>query len=106
MQAFFAAGDSLGTAFPSSHCAASVAAALLVRRHFGNRAGVVAGVWAGMIVMSTIYTNNHYGIDALAGVLLALTTVGLVLRWRGQRGDEHRNREQTRGILNNEGGWS
>jgi membrane-associated phospholipid phosphatase len=74
MQALFAAGDSLGTAFPSSHCAASVASAILVRRHFGAAAGGWAGLWAGFIVVSTVYTNNHYFIDAVAGVALAFIT--------------------------------
>ena len=76
INAFFEAGDSLGTAFPSSHCAGSVASALLVRRHFG-RAGRLALVWAGFIVVSTVYTNNHYAIDAVAGVATAMLTVKL-----------------------------
>jgi membrane-associated phospholipid phosphatase len=70
INAFFAAGDSLGTAFPSSHCAASVAAAVLVGRHFDRTTGRLALTWAGFIVISTIYTNNHYAVDALAGVTL------------------------------------
>lgn len=74
---FFAAGDSLGTAFPSSHCAASVTAALLVGRHFGRIAGRLALVWAGFIVISTIYTNNHYAVDAVAGVGLAVLVQAL-----------------------------
>ena len=85
MHGLFAAGDSLGTAFPSSHCAASVAAALLVFRHFGSRAGRVAGVWAGMIVVSTVYTGNHYALDALAGVALAYLTAFFVRAWSADR---------------------
>jgi membrane-associated phospholipid phosphatase len=76
---FFAAGDSPGTAFPSSHCAASVAAALLVGRHFGRIAGRLALAWAGFIVISTIYTNNHYAVDAVAGVGLAVLVQTLVI---------------------------
>ena len=83
---FFAAGDSLGTAFPSSHCAASVAAALLVGRHFGRTAGRLALTWAGFIVISTIYTNNHYAGDAVAGVGLAILIQTVVLsKTRGSR---------------------
>lgn len=78
IEAFFAAGDSLGTAFPSSHCAGSVATALLVTWFFGSRRGRVAAAWAALIVLSTIYTNNHYTIDAAAGTALALAAVGLV----------------------------
>ena len=78
INAFFEAGDSLGTAFPSSHCAGSVAAALLVRRHFSRTTGLIASVWAGFIVVSTVYTNNHYAIDAVAGVATAVMTQKLV----------------------------
>lgn len=82
INAFFAAGDSLGTAFPSSHCAASVTAAILVRRHFGPGPGRLATVWAALIVISTIYTNNHYLVDAVAGVATSLVTSKLVeLHW-------------------------
>jgi membrane-associated phospholipid phosphatase len=72
INAFFESGDSLGTAFPSSHCAGSVASALLVRRHFGPATGRLALSWAGFIVVSTVYTNNHYTIDAVAGVAIAV----------------------------------
>ena len=78
INAFFEAGDSLGTAFPSSHCAGSVAAALLVRRHFSRTTGLIASIWAGFIVVSTVYTNNHYAIDAVAGVATAVMTQKLV----------------------------
>lgn len=81
INAFFEAGDSLGTAFPSSHCAGSVAAALLVRRHFSRTTGLIASVWAGFIVVSTIYTNNHYAIDAVAGVATAVVTQKLVAQY-------------------------
>jgi len=72
INAFFEAGDSLGTAFPSSHCAGSVASALLVRRHFGRTTGRFALGWAAFIVVSTVYTNNHYAVDAVAGVAIAV----------------------------------
>lgn len=72
IQAFFENGDSPGTAFPSSHCAGSVAAALLVHRNFGRASGRLALIWAGLIVISTVYTNNHYAIDAVAGVAVAI----------------------------------
>jgi len=81
INAFFEAGDSLGTAFPSSHCAGSVAAALLVRRHFSRAVGWVASIWAGFIVVSTVYTNNHYAIDAVAGVATAVLVQKLVSRY-------------------------
>ena len=66
------AGDSLGTAFPSSHCAGAFAAALAAGELFSRRTRAVLLVWAGLIAISTIHTGNHYGIDAVAGVLVAL----------------------------------
>jgi len=106
MEALFAAGDSLGTAFPSSHCAASVAAALLVRRHFGPLAGGVSGIWAGLIVMSTVYTNNHYAIDAVAGVVVAVVIGYAVQKWLGDRRAAHASCGGTPGTLNHEEVWS
>ncbi len=79
INAFFEAGDSLGTAFPSSHCAGSVASALLVRENFGRATGRFALGWAGFIVLSTVYTNNHYAIDAVAGVALAVLILKVVI---------------------------
>jgi membrane-associated phospholipid phosphatase len=72
MEAFFAAGDSLGTAFPSSHCAASLAAALSARAFLGPKTSGVLLVWALMIAVATVYTNNHYAIDGITGLGLAL----------------------------------
>ncbi len=72
MEALFRTGDSVGTAFPSSHCAGAVAAALLSRGHFRPRTAHLMALWAGLIVVATIHTNNHYAIDSLAGCLLAL----------------------------------
>lgn len=106
MHGLFAAGDSLGTAFPSSHCAASVAAALLVFRHFGSRAGRVAGVWAGMIVVSTVYTGNHYALDALAGVALAYLAAFFVRAWSSDRLPALANQSIGSSLWKREGGRS
>ncbi|MEN8005929.1 MAG: phosphatase PAP2 family protein [Candidatus Krumholzibacteriota bacterium] len=84
INAFFEAGDSLGTAFPSSHCAGSVAAGLLVHRHFSRTTGLVCLTWAGFIVVSTVYTNNHYAIDAVAGVAVALMAWKLTSLYGGR----------------------
>jgi len=65
-------GDSHGTAFPSSHCAAALAAALAAtfRSSRWARTGMV--VWALLIAVATVYTGNHYTLDSAAGVVLAL----------------------------------
>lgn len=67
-----AAGDSPGTAFPSSHCAASVASACLAWRAGARRLAAWLAAWAAAVVLSTIYTGNHYALDALAGSAWAL----------------------------------
>jgi membrane-associated phospholipid phosphatase len=72
-------GDASGTAFPSSHVAASLAGAIAAWRHCRTRlmAWVIALV-AALIMLSTVYTGNHYPVDVVAGIataLLAHTTV-------------------------------
>jgi membrane-associated phospholipid phosphatase len=67
-----ALGDSPGTAFPSSHCAGAWAAALAATTAAAPpvRAALIA--WAALITVSTVHTGNHYGLDAVAGVAVAL----------------------------------
>lgn len=78
------AGDSLGTAFPSSHVAGSVTIALVARAWLSPRlAGLITAEAVG-VVFATVYTQNHYAIDALAGIAWAvmLQTLGVpFLRW-------------------------
>jgi membrane-associated phospholipid phosphatase len=64
-------GSSRGTAFPSSHVAASVVAALCALQH-QRRLGVVAAVVAGGLTIATVYGGFHYAVDALAGLLLGV----------------------------------
>jgi membrane-associated phospholipid phosphatase len=65
-------GDSPGTAFPSSHVAGILTVAIAARatgnRLFGN---VMTALGAGVSV-ATVYTQNHYLLDALAGAVLAV----------------------------------
>lgn len=65
--------DSAGTAFPSSHAAGIVTAAVIARGS-GRRwlAYGMAAIAVGVTV-STVYTQNHYLLDAVAGVLLAFS---------------------------------
>lgn len=67
-----ALGDSPGTAFPSSHCAAVVTMAWFAWVWFHRRTAVLMTLTATAVVLSTIYTQNHYAIDSLAGVLVAV----------------------------------
>jgi membrane-associated phospholipid phosphatase len=65
------AGDSLGTAFPSSHVAGMTALAIAGYRWFRPKTNaVLTGLAVGMTV-STVYVQHHFAIDALAGVALA-----------------------------------
>jgi len=67
-----AAGDSPGTAFPSSHCAASISVACAAWRVGARRLAPWLAAWAAAIVLSTVYTGNHYALDAAAGTAWAL----------------------------------
>ena len=63
------AGSSRGTAFPSSHVAASVVATLCALT-FQRRLGVVVAVLTLGLALGTVYGGFHYGVDALAGALV------------------------------------
>ena len=62
-------GDSLGTAFPSSHVAGAVTMAWMAWRWLGRRWGLVLGAAALWVALATVYTRNHYLIDAVIGAL-------------------------------------
>ncbi len=65
--------------FPSLHVAYSFVSALTCFRvHRG--VGVVAGLWAALIGVSTLYTKQHYVVDVIAGVLAAYGAYWLFLR--------------------------
>jgi membrane-associated phospholipid phosphatase len=62
-------GSSRGTAFPSSHVAASVVSALCALR-FQRGVGVVVAVVTTALTVATVYGGFHYAVDALVGVML------------------------------------
>lgn len=66
------AGDSMGTAFPSSHVVGAVVIALLAWRWFSRPVAAAFALEAVGVVMATVYTQNHFAIDVVAGVLLAV----------------------------------
>ncbi len=72
MAAYTRLGDSLGTAFPSFHVAAAVVIACGAWRWW--RPAVAAPVTAAALglALSSVYTQHHYAVDAVAGALLAL----------------------------------
>jgi organic radical activating enzyme len=72
-------GDPRGSAFPSYHVAAAVVTACVAWRWWRPAvAWTVTAVGAGLSV-STVYTQNHYVLDAVAGAALALGLEALVL---------------------------
>lgn len=62
-------GSSRGTAFPSSHVAASVVASLCALR-FDRRIGVPVAIATALLTVATVYGGFHYAVDALVGVIL------------------------------------
>lgn len=62
-------GSSRGTAFPSSHVAASVVSALCALRH-QRSLGIAVTVATAALTLATVYGGFHYAVDALVGVIL------------------------------------
>jgi len=64
-----ASGSSYGAAFPSSHVAASVAAALAAYR--GSRTlGLALAIPTILLTVGVVYCQMHYAVDALAGLVV------------------------------------
>jgi membrane-associated phospholipid phosphatase len=79
-----ATGSSYGAAFPSSHVAAALAATLAAARS-SRRLGMVLLIPTMLMTVGVVYCQMHYGVDALAGLMVGLTvtyTVGRGERWR------------------------
>lgn len=77
-----AAGSSRGTAFPSSHVAASVVASLCALR-FQRPFGVVISALTVGLALATVYGGFHYAVDALVGGIVGLAAWGLAnALWR------------------------
>jgi membrane-associated phospholipid phosphatase len=64
-------GSALGCSFPSSHVAASTTMALLGFRWLSRTSAWLLTLGALGVVVSTVYTQNHYAIDSLAGIIWA-----------------------------------
>jgi membrane-associated phospholipid phosphatase len=63
-------GSSKGTAFPSSHVAATVSAWLATGRE-SKRVFWIMAPFAVSLTLGTVYGRFHYGIDATVGLLVA-----------------------------------
>jgi len=63
-------GSAIGTAFPSSHVAATVAV-VATTWSASRRVFAVTVLPAALLVVATVYCQMHYGVDALAGLAVA-----------------------------------
>jgi membrane-associated phospholipid phosphatase len=71
------AGSAMGTAFPSSHVAATMAATAALWTEWRAAFWVVL-VPAVLLAVSTVYCQMHYVMDATAGLAVAATTVAVI----------------------------
>jgi len=78
--AALAQGSSYGAAFPSSHVAATVAATMgawVASRPLG----MVLAVPTALLTVGVVYTQMHYVVDSVAGVLIGIVVPLLVARY-------------------------
>jgi membrane-associated phospholipid phosphatase len=68
-----AAGSSYGAAFPSSHVAATVAAAIAARRG-SPKLGLAMAIPTFLLIVGVVYCQMHYGVDAVAGMVVGVVT--------------------------------
>lgn len=72
-------GSALGCAFPSSHVAGAVTIAVLGWRWFPKWVGVLLTIEATGVFFATTYTQNHYAVDSISGLLVALVVQLIVV---------------------------
>ncbi|MEP6688277.1 MAG: phosphatase PAP2 family protein, partial [Gemmatimonadales bacterium] len=72
-----AQGSSYGAAFPSSHVAATVTAALAAGIG-SRRLGLLLLVPTLLLTVGVVYCQMHYGVDALSGLVVGVV-VALVV---------------------------
>ena len=77
-QSLIEAGSSIGTAFPSSHCAITTATQVLSLVYFWPL-GLAFLAICPAIVFATIWLGNHYVIDSLVGVSIGLVVSGITI---------------------------
>jgi membrane-associated phospholipid phosphatase len=75
-----ATGSSYGAAFPSSHVAAALAATLAATRA-SRRLGLVLLIPTALLTVGVVYCQMHYGVDALAGLLVGGVVTSVVTKF-------------------------
>jgi len=71
-EAMRATGDSLGTAFPSSHVAGSITLAWIAWRRCSRPLAWVSTLVAGGVAFAVVYTGNHFVLDSVSATALAV----------------------------------
>jgi membrane-associated phospholipid phosphatase len=75
-------GSSRGTAFPSSHVAASLVSGLCALR-YQRRVGLAVAPFVVALIVATVYGGFHYAVDAFVGVILGgLAWTASLTLWR------------------------
>lgn len=82
-----ATGSSYGAAFPSSHVAAALAAVLASARGSRGLAWALA-LPTVLLTVAVVYCQMHYGVDAIAGLLVGALVVAAARPLRGDGGGE------------------
>lgn len=77
-----ARGSSFGAAFPSSHVAATLAAAI-GGWHIDRLLGMLLMVPAVLLAIGVVYCQMHYAVDSIAGVIIGITIPLAVHRAQG-----------------------
>ena len=68
--------DSPSNCFPSLHVSLAIITALFVCKH-NKQWGIVAALWAILIMISTMTIKQHYFVDVIGGVILAVISVAI-----------------------------
>jgi membrane-associated phospholipid phosphatase len=77
-----ATGSSYGAAFPSSHVAATVAAAIAAGRG-SPKLGLAMAIPTFLLTVGVVYCQMHYGVDAAAGMVVGVVTAKVLSgEWR------------------------
>jgi len=88
-------GSSYGAAFPSSHVAGTVSAA--IAGWMGSRKlGILLAVPTILLTLGVVYAQMHYAVDALAGALLGILIAAVLGRLAHDRRMEPRSHEGPR----------
>lgn len=89
VHALLESGSSKGTAFPSSHVAATMSAWFATGRE-SKRVFWIMAPFAVSLTLGTVYGRFHYGIDATVGLVVAMTAY-LATPWLMRRLEDARS---------------